>query len=96
MKKLIYYPSFEIHDQTWLKFALLYFDQLQPIVPFDGDRYISNETRNILDSTDLIKFCRPDFETGLTATSLEGAYELHIHCGMVSAWCYASGRHPII
>jgi hypothetical protein len=51
-----------------LKFALLYFDQLQPIVPFSYEKYISDTTREIVDSTDLIKFYRPKYETGFRAT----------------------------
>ena len=68
MKSLLYYPSFEVYNETWLKFALLYMDELMPIVPFDGERYLSDQFKEIKDSTDLIKFYRPRYETGYAAT----------------------------
>ena len=33
LKSLLYYPNFEIANKTWLKFALLYIDELRPIIP---------------------------------------------------------------
>jgi hypothetical protein len=42
MKKVIYYPTFETHNSEWLKFALLYINELKPIVPESGERYLSN------------------------------------------------------
>ncbi|TAL16395.1 hypothetical protein EPN96_09695 [bacterium] len=68
MKNLLYYPSFEVADETWLKFALLYFNELQPIVPYSGEQYLSGRFREIIDSTDLIKFYRPDYKKGVKAT----------------------------
>ena len=37
MKELIYYPSFEVRNREWLKFALLYIENLNPIIPESGD-----------------------------------------------------------
>ena len=34
MKELLYYPGFEVKDETWLKFALLYLDHISPIIPY--------------------------------------------------------------
>lgn len=68
MNELIYYPSFEIYDNNWLKFALLYIDKLKPIIPYDGDRFVSDHTRHIYDSTDLFEIHRPEFEEGYNAT----------------------------
>lgn len=34
MKELLYYPGFEIKNETWLKFALLYLDHISPIIPY--------------------------------------------------------------
>lgn len=68
MKKLIYYPSFEIKHPDWLKFALLYIDELRPIIPQEGDKYLSADYREIIDKTDLIKQYRPDPTEGTPAT----------------------------
>ena len=33
MKSMVYYPGFEVQNEKWLKFALLYFEELRPIIP---------------------------------------------------------------
>ena len=32
MKSMIYYPGFELKSEKWLKFALLYFDELPELI----------------------------------------------------------------
>ena len=68
MKKLIYYPSFETYNYKWLKFALLYIDELKPIVPLSGDRYLSDIYNQILDETDLLNLHRPTYFEGEVAS----------------------------
>jgi len=60
MKKLLYYPSFEVQSEAWLKFALLYIDELRPIIPQEGDRYLSDGFNRIISETDLIKPYQPE------------------------------------
>lgn len=60
MHQLIYYPTFEVRHVSWLKFALLYLDQLLPIFPRDADPGISETFRCITNETDLISPHRPN------------------------------------
>lgn len=59
MKEFIYYPGFEVRNQNWLKFALLFLDKLDPIIPYSGDKVLTDQWRRILNETDLIKINRP-------------------------------------
>lgn len=68
MRELIYYPSFEVRNQEWLKFALLYLEKLDPIIPESGDAHLSDEYRMIVNETDLIQIHRPDYLEGESAT----------------------------
>lgn len=54
MHKLLYYPNFEIQDQNFLKFALLYIDEIRPIIPERLRDSLSDSMKNILNYTDLI------------------------------------------
>ncbi len=61
MNNLIYYPSFEIEDENWLKLALLYFDKVHLIIPKSGDKFLSDQLTRIQDSTpNLFKKIRPE------------------------------------
>lgn len=45
MRDMIYFPGFEVKNENWLKFALLYFDTLRPIIPYtvySEERYLSD------------------------------------------------------
>ena len=68
MNELIYYPTFEVIDPQWLKFALLYLDKLDPIIPTAGDGYFSDQFRRVLGETDLIDIHRPSYAEGSSAT----------------------------
>ena len=65
MKSLIYYPGFEMKDEQQLKFALLYMDELQPIIPpympVPERVYLSETAIRVLHNTDLISPYYPDF-----------------------------------
>ena len=68
MKELIYYPGFEVQDHDWLKFALLYVDELSPIIPSSGDPYLTDLTHKLEGETDLLVRHRPTYNKGLLAT----------------------------
>lgn len=68
MENLLYYPGFEVEDFNWLKFALLYVNKLRPIIPSNGDKYLSDTFKMISNETDLFKKYRPEYEEGYKAT----------------------------
>ena len=68
MKRLLYYPGFELKSEDWLKFALLYIDELHPIIPEAGKRYLSDTYAAIRAETDLIFPDSPDYREGCAAT----------------------------
>ena len=68
MRELIYYPTFEIADSNWIKFALLYINQLDPIIPESGEIYLSDNYKRLINETDLIKPFRPSYSEGKKAT----------------------------
>lgn len=68
MQDLLYYPSFEIYNENWLKFALLYIDRLHPIVPHKGDNYISDYSKKIYEESDLLEKYRPEYQEAYNAT----------------------------
>lgn len=73
MESLLYYPGFEVKNLTWLKFALLYLDELRPIIPYtfyNEDHYLSEYAIRVMHETDLINPYCPDFEEGTCASIL--------------------------
>lgn len=68
MEELIYYPAFEPKSIDWLKFALLYIDRLDPIVPTSGDKYLSELCWKLREETDLLCSHRPTEIEGLKAS----------------------------
>ena len=68
MQDLIYYPNFESTNQSWLKFALLYVDSLNPIIPPSGEAALSNLYRKLRNETDLLNFHRPQYDDGYKST----------------------------
>lgn len=54
MKNLIYYPTFEPQDLSWIKYSLIYLDGFSPIIPESGQSTLSRQFREIKDNTDLI------------------------------------------
>lgn len=68
---MLYYPGFEVKDINWLKFALLYLDDLRPIIPqipYTRENYLDSLTLKIMDSTDLIREYCPDYKEGNIAS----------------------------
>lgn len=71
MKDLLYFPGFEIKDTAWLKFALLYLDELRPIIPempYNKNEYLSDTALMIQTETNLIKPYTPNYEDGTVAS----------------------------
>lgn len=68
MKKLLYYPGFDINDIDWIKFALLYVDTLMPIIPASGDSFISDLTLQLKNESNLLVPYRPEFQEGNNAS----------------------------
>lgn len=71
MNSIIYYPGFEVENETWLKFALIYFDELRPIIPYmniNESEYLSNTTIRIINETNLLNPYRPSLEEGFYAS----------------------------
>lgn len=83
MKDMIYYPGFETRDENWLKFALLYFDVLRPIIPYTirSERtYLSENFQRVMSETDLIEPYRPDYIEGKCASILAcEEFEKYLH-----------------
>ncbi|MBE6951444.1 MAG: hypothetical protein E7451_08945 [Ruminococcaceae bacterium] len=62
MNELVYFPGFEIVDENWLKFALLYLEKLHPIVPsgYIAEREIeSPHMKYVVAESDLIEYYSP-------------------------------------
>lgn len=73
MREMIYFPGFEVKNENWLKFALLYFDTLRPIIPYtfySKERYLSDTFQRVMGETDLIRPYRPDPDEGSCASIL--------------------------
>ncbi|AZU61674.1 hypothetical protein [Neobacillus mesonae] len=68
MTDFLYYPGFEIEDDEWLKFALLYMRKVHTIVPYEADYYLSTKHKNLKDSTNLLESYRPSYEEGEKST----------------------------
>jgi hypothetical protein len=60
MNNSIYYPNFEIENENWLKFALLYVDTFRPIIPEERKSELSDLYKKIINETNLINPITPD------------------------------------
>lgn len=63
MTELLYYPGFEIKNEKWLKFALLYLDHVCPIIPYmckDEREYLSHKFLKVKNGSDLIRIVHPE------------------------------------
>ncbi|MGE7841414.1 hypothetical protein ACQKNX_11525 [Lysinibacillus sp. NPDC093712] len=70
MERLLYYPSFFIQDESWLKFALLYMTEINTIVPEDADIQLTQVHQTILRETDLLVSYRPNFDERIETTKM--------------------------
>lgn len=68
MEPLIYYPRFEPPSENWMKFALLYFEEFKPIVPYEKRRLLSDGFMRIIDDTDLVALLEPEYTDGYSAS----------------------------
>lgn len=68
MHKLLYYPNFEIQDENFLKFALLYIDEIRPIIPYGAEESLSDSMQDILRYTNLINPYSPNYTDGYLAS----------------------------
>lgn len=68
MEKLLYYPSFFIQDEGWLKFALLYMSDISTIVPDGAESHLTEVHNKVLKHTDLLSKYNPDYEEKIDAT----------------------------
>ncbi len=87
MHRLLYYPNFEIQDQNLLKFALLYIDEIRPIIPENARESLSDPMRNILRNTELINPYSPNYENGYLASVAAIKYLNHkrVHSPMLAS-----------
>lgn len=73
MKDLLYFPGFEVKDTAWLKFALLYLDELRPIIPempYNENKYLSDTAIMVQAETKLINPYKPNYEDGIVASKI--------------------------
>ncbi|MBN8857035.1 MAG: hypothetical protein J0H29_01530 [Sphingobacteriales bacterium] len=68
MENLVYFPTFEPLSDSWLKFALLYVENFNPIIPDAGYNQLSDEYKRVIDETDLITPYSPKYLQGDKAT----------------------------
>ncbi|SDO02423.1 hypothetical protein SAMN05518871_109134 [Psychrobacillus sp. OK028] len=54
MRETLYYPSFFVEDEKWLKFALLYLGQVVTIIPMEANFNLSSLHSLVLNETDLL------------------------------------------
>ena len=64
MENLVYFPTFEPPTPNWLKFALLYVENFNPIIPLSGMEHLSTDYRRVIDNTDLIEPYMPRYDQG--------------------------------
>lgn len=64
MENLVYFPTFEPPSPNWLKFALLYVDNFNPIIPYNRRNELSIDYQRIIDNTDLIEPYSPNYNQG--------------------------------
>lgn len=75
MRELIYYPSFEIYDENWLKFSLLYFNTIKPIIPYSNEKGLSDTYHLIKESTKFYEPLHPDYSMD-TVNASQDAVEI--------------------
>ncbi|NME66496.1 hypothetical protein [Flammeovirga aprica] len=68
MKKYLYYPNLEPPNTEWLKFAILYLENFESIVPYQRQHLVSDEYRRLQDETDLVSMYSPEYNQGYRAS----------------------------
>ena len=69
MENLVYFPTFEPLSQEWLKFAILYVENFDPIIPYSGNSQLSYDYLKVIDEADLIKPYQPKYDQGDRAST---------------------------
>jgi len=70
MRELLYYPNFNIQNENWLKYALLYVEKLRPIIPYTGLDSLYGSTKLAFKETNLISPYSPNFDNSNLASTL--------------------------
>ncbi len=71
MRETLYYPSFFVEDEKWLKFALLYLGEVVTIIPMEANISLSSTHSLVLNETDLLRSHSPtESEVRFAANSL--------------------------
>lgn len=72
MKEMLYYPGFEVANINWLKFALLYFEEIRPIFPLGLQKhsYVGDSFLKVMDYTNLIRPYNPEYQEALVASTI--------------------------
>ncbi len=65
---MIYYPHFEIQDEKWLKFALLYYKEINPIIPSSATINFAPPFKTVIKNTNLINPYSPSYDDGRDAS----------------------------
>lgn len=68
MNKTVYFPTFEPPSENWLKFALLYMDNFNPIIPYSAITETSRQYQDVINNTNLITPYEPRYEQGERAS----------------------------
>lgn len=59
----LYYPGFEVKNENWLKYALLYKEKVFTIIPYETrDWWLSEQYHYIKNQTNLLEKCYPTYE----------------------------------
>ena len=61
MKKYLYYPNLEPPNTEWLKFAILYMEHFESIVPYSRRNLVTDEYRELQNETDLVEMFNPEY-----------------------------------
>jgi len=54
-KKTLYYPWIDIHDDSWVKTAILYWDEINTIVPFSMQHPYQNQVATLLEQERILR-----------------------------------------
>lgn len=68
MKKYLYYPSLEPPNTEWLKFAILYLENFESIVPYQRRELVSDDYKKLQNETDLVSMYSPEYDQGYRAS----------------------------
>lgn len=76
---MLYYPDFSVSDINFLKFSLLYLDELKPIIPMGARNFLTREMNMVMQSTNLIQPYAPDWEDAYNASRVASTFIEYYH-----------------